>query len=306
MDHPPFNPTRAAMISAAALLAAACTLSIDSVVPTPQQDLSAPGSGEVLTFDLRETAGVPVEVEGRSVNLLLLARAESVMIINREIADALDLNSVMFGLGSASVRDGDHRVSGEVRRARYRIAQGEQEQVWALDLDADIHRDYDGAISFGAVPASRFRLLINDPPADDAPEVWIPLILEGRSAALEASRDYSQLDFSQDMALYQDPVTANRKAVAYLQRAGRLEALTGPSPFERLFDNTRPHADFALDPPLTVSGLRVASLLGEVEPDFDPDAPRETHDRDVIVVYEDLKRIRSDAVSRPRLLLGVL
>lgn len=281
-------------------LAAACTLSIDAAAPTPDQDLSAPSTGQLLTFDLRDSASIPVEVEGRALELLLLARAEALMIIDRDVVQALGLPAVMFGLGSASLRDGDHRVAGEVRRARYRIAEASPEAVWALDLETDIHPRYDGAISFGAIPASRFRLILSDPPADGADQVWIPIELALRSEALEAERDYAGLEFSHDLALYQDPVTANRKAVFYLLQADRIDPVSGIEDFDRLFANTRPHVRFAAAPPLEVSGIPVGRLTGEVPPDFDPDAPAMAEGEDVIIVHHDRRR----TVDAPTVYLG--
>ncbi len=280
---------RATVTACFALNLAACTLRLDGVEPRPVQDLSSePGQG-VLTFDLRESAGVTVEVEGRHVDLVLLARAESLVALNRDIAGSLGLQSAMLGLGTAAVRDGDHRVSGAVRRARYRIAPGAYERAWVLDMEENFYPGYNGAISFGAIPASRFRILLNDAPPAGVEEVWVPMVLEGRSEALEQSRDYAALEFSHDLALYQEPVSANRKAVFYLHAAGRLVPISQSEPFMRLLNNVRPHVTFSVRPPVMVSGLPAGEILGEVDPEYDPFAPRNDEAGEVIVVHHDLR-----------------
>lgn len=263
--------------------------------PSPVQDLAAAAPDGVVTFDLRDRASIAVEVaapggEARTLDLLLLARSDSMLVLNRDIAHALDLPAVLFGLGSATVRDGDLSVSGEVRQARYRIAPGGWEAVWALDMDRDMHAGHDGAITFAAVPASRFRVLLNDPPADGAREIWVDMELDPRTATAEEERDYDRLEFGYDFAFHQDVVTANAKAVTYLDRNRRLRPVSGPAPFTRLFGRTAPHVRFEVTPPLRLAGLPVDRLLGEVEADFDPDAQPPADGVDRIEVFHDRRR----------------
>jgi hypothetical protein len=294
------TPIAAAAALLALLATAGCTLSMDGMVPGPTQDLSGPGSGEILTFDLRDRAGIPVEVEGRALDRMLVAHEDPVLMVNREIVGELGLSAVMFGMGTATAQDGDHRVTGEVRRARYRIAPAEEDQIWVVDWERDVHPDYDGTISFGAIPASRFRLLLNDPPAAGVHQVWISMVLEGKSDALEAARDYDQLEFRHDLALYQQPVTATRKAVFYMARRGRLDPVSEVETFERLFENALPHVRFEVRAPLSFGGLPIGQVTGEVAPDYDPDTPSPDSEIDVIVVHTDRKR----AVDAPTLYLG--
>ena len=289
------------VISAAGLFLGltACAGPRAFIPPSPVQDLSATAEDGVVTFDLRDRAGVTVEVEGRSLNLLLLARQEPVLILNREIVEALSLPPVLFGLGSAEIRDGNHIVTGEVRRARYRVPPGVEEQAWALDLEADIHPDYDGAISFGTIPASRFRLLIDDrePGATSAlSEVTFSAVDPSRGG----ERNFADLEFTFDLALYQDPVTVNRKATLYLSRAGRLTRVSEVTPASRLFGNVWPHARFEVDPPMMLGERPVTRLLGEVAPDFQVEAGDHEPTHEVIEVFEDLRTPGHD----PKIYLG--
>lgn len=275
--------------SLAAVLLGACTITLPDLEPQPVHNLSDPETGGVLTFDLREGAGIQVVVEGEPLTLLLLARSESLLTLNPDIAETLDLPEVMFGLGSASVRDADHRVDGEVVRARYSVAGGPSETGWALVMEAPIYADYDGAISFGAIPADTFRLWLNDI-GEGVDQAWFDLVLEGRSARREQERDYEGLEFSQTLALYQTPVSVNRKATLYLNRAGRLGARGAPAPFSRLFGNTQPHIDVDLEPGLEIAGFRIEQALAEVNADGGvPGDVRPGPDGGVVVVSEDLR-----------------
>ena len=268
--------------------ASGCTVGLP-MAPTPTQNLSAPEQGVFLTLDLRDSAGVDVEVNGETLHLLVLPNSESLLALNRNVADRLNLNPVFFGLGSASVTDGDHRVSGSVVRARYRVASSQPEQVWALAMEEDVHAGYDGAISFGAIPASVFRVQLQNE-SGGADRVWRTLTLSGRSEALERERDYAALEFSHALALYQDPISANRKAAFYLRRAGRLSEVGPVETLTRLFENQRPHRAARLDPPLLLGGRELSDV--RIEVDEDGRIPGQTDESadDVVVVNHDTRR----------------
>lgn len=292
-------PLAALAASLSSLLLCGCTAALPSV-PTPTQDLSAPAQGRYLTLDLRRDGGIPVTVQGEPLRLLVLPHAHSMLALNADVADRLGLREVMFGLGSASLRDGDHHVSGRVVRTRYRLDGAEEEAAWAIVMEEDIHPDYDGAISFGAIPARVFRIRLADDGADAVGD-WRTLTLTGRSEALEQSRDYGALEFSQVLALHQHPVSANRKAAFYLRQARRLSEPGPVEPFSRLFSNTRPHRAVRLDPPLAVAPSMITDLLVEVEPDGRlPGARDTTSEDDVVVITQDARR----TANAPTLYLG--
>ncbi len=281
------------------LQASGCTLPLptDLVLPSPTQDVSTPEQNRFLTLDLRESAGIKVDIEDETLHLMLFVDPRSFLVLDRDVADRLDLPKLFFGLSWASVQDGDYTVSGEVVRARYSVAGAELEKAWAIVMDEDIHPDYDGAISFGAIPARVFRVLLgDDPEAGD----WRELVSTRSSEALERERDYDGLEFNHELALYQDPISANRKAVFYLRRAGRLGEGGSVQAFTRLFGNEHPYRRFRMSPPLVVQSQPVQEMLIEVDLDGRIPGAVDPEDGDVVVVHHDRRR----AAYAPTIYLG--
>jgi len=281
------------------LLASGCTLPLPAnlVVPSPTQDLSAPEQNRFLTLDLRESAGITVDVEGEALHLMLFADPDSLLVLDRDVADRLDLPELFFGLTSAYVQDGDYTASGRGVRARYSVAGAEPEKAWAIVMDEDIHPDYDGAISFGAIPARVFRVLLGD---DSEAGDWRELVSTRSSEALERERDYDGLEFNHELALYQDPISANRKAAFYLRRAGRLGEGDSVQAFTRLFGNERPYRRFRMQPPLIIQSQPVQEMLIEVDPDGRIPGAVDPEDGDVVVIHHDRRR----AAYAPTIYLG--
>lgn len=293
-------PTFALLVVGA--FAGGCTVMVPDVAPGPTTDLSAPELGEYLTLDLRDTAGIDVVVDGETLHLLVSSKSESILALNRDVADRLALREVFFGLGTASFRDGDYAVQGKVVKTKYAVAGAEVDRIWAVVMDEDIHPDYDGAISLGAIPASVFRLVLNDDVPGNS-STWYTITLLGRSENKERDRNYAALEFTQALALHQTPNTANRKAAYYLRRAGRLNNGGEPETFTRLFGNDRIHRTFTISPQLEVGGRMLGALLVEVNEDGSvPGArTRSVDDADGVVVVEfDAKK----SAYAPQIYLG--
>ncbi len=281
-----------------AVLTSGCTASFP-IDPGPTQDFAPPGTGTYLSFDLTQQSGVPVTVNGRELNLLLLQNESPVLSVNADIADSLELRPFLFGLGTVSFRDGDHVNIGKPFTGRYNIGRGEAEDGIIFVMDEDVHPDYDGMISFGAIPASVFRLQIN--PAPDATSgQWIEMTFTGRSRDQEDERSYRNLEFSHQLALFQDEISANLKASFYLNLARRVTPNGETQMHESLFARTSPHRGHRVDPPLDLELGPIDQVLAEVEADGSTPGLQSSDAEDAITVFHDNRSV----AYGPRLLLG--
>ncbi|MEO1187932.1 MAG: hypothetical protein AAFW60_02585 [Pseudomonadota bacterium] len=242
------------------MIALAGCVSVPISEPKPVTDLS--WNGTAFTLDLRKSAGVKVNVNGKELNLLLLPYSDTLLFLNQKVADQLSLKAIFFGLGVASFSDGDFSVQGKGFSAEYSVGEAPIEKIWALVMQENIFKGYDGAISIGAIPAERIRLLLNDARSIREPHVR-RLTLSGKSRILESQRDYSALQFSKTLALYQDEVSANRKASFYIVNSNRAAWVGGEQELTRMFNNVRPHRKLLFNDHFTVDGFEISELLGE-------------------------------------------
>jgi len=265
--------------------------------PKPQTDLSEGKSP--YTLDLRQSAGMKVTVQGQELHLLVLPYSDSLLFLNKDVAQRLKLKPIFFGLGTADFSDGDFYVGGKGFNAEYSVGAAPTEKIWALVMEENIHDGFDGAISFGAIPATRIRILLNDPMPNFQSDMRT-LKLSGKSKTLEAERSYHSLDFSHTLALYQDPVSVNKKASHYILQSGNAEWIGIKQSVTRLFGNTRLHKVLRFKQPLDLDGFRLGEVLGEV-PDTLEAEPEDTssiertggaHVEEKITVLHDKKSAR--------------
>lgn len=280
-------------------------VSIPASEPKPQSDLSE--DGVPFPIDLTESAGLDVIVNNRRLHLFLLPYSDSLVFINQSIAEDISLKPIFFGMGAVGMSDGDHRVNGRAFEVEYAVASSPIERAWALVMTEDLYPEYDGGISLGAIPANLLNLRLAD--RDDAEGGEIHTIsLSGKSNALEKDRDYHALEFATGLALYQDPVTANRKAARYIRQSGRVATMGERQTLTRLFNNQRAFEEMSLDPPLAVGGREVSLLLGEADDTLDSTVPveRDTARSDDAQVQEVVTVMHDQKTAKyaPMLMLG--
>ena len=140
-------------------------------------------------------------------------------------------------------------------------------------MDVNIHPEFDGAISIGALPAQKIRILLNDSDVD-AEQAVRALTLTQASKKLEAKRDYHKLQFNRDLVLYQDRVTLNRKARRYLEMNVESDRVSEPVSIRGIFGFDRQYEELKFGSLITVDGFQIGSGWAELD-----DARPENADR---------------------------
>ena len=125
---------RAILASVSAILAACVSATLSE--PRPRSDLSA--AGPPLSLDLRVSAGIEVSVGGLELDLLVLPHADSLLILDKQIAEQLHLKPIMWGLGTVNFTDGDYRLSGQAYKTTYQVQSSLNETAWVLVLDENL------------------------------------------------------------------------------------------------------------------------------------------------------------------------